>query len=285
MFEPICRNTAILVYQTEWQEQQRPSEKAHTKMVRNGSAGEGMAVAFDRQQSVPRQVYELLRAKILSVELRPGESINERRLSEWLGVSRTPVREAIKRLSDNGLISTIPNVGTFVSLINPKKVEELYLIRTSLETAAIRLAAEGFDRKKAHTLQTLIDRQRATLQGPDLPTNIAIDNEFHRSIAEFSGLTTTWAILEQVMGEILRVRHLSVRMPRRLEEPIREHVAILRALKTGNPDNAEQAMKRHLAASHDSVMMALAQNPSYLSAAEGTFGRTGGAIAGRFWRS
>jgi DNA-binding GntR family transcriptional regulator len=285
MFEPICRNTAILVYQTELQEQQRPSEKAHTKMVRNGSAGEAMAVAFDRQQSVPRQVYELLRAKILSVELRPGESINERRLSEWLGVSRTPVREAIKRLSDNGLISTIPNVGTFVSLINPKKVEELYLIRTSLETASIRLAAEGFDRKKAHILQTLIDQQRATLQGPDLPTNIAIDNEFHRSIAEFSGLTTTWSILEQVMGEILRVRHLSVRMPRRLEEPIREHVAILRALKTGNPDSAEQAMKRHLAASHDSVVMALAQNPSYLSAAEGTFGRTGGAIAGRFWGS
>ena len=225
-----------------------------------------MGVAFDRQLNVPRQVYDLLRGKILSVELPPGESINERRLSDWLGVSRTPIREAIKRLSDSGLISIIPNVGTFVSLINPKKVKELYLIRTSLEAASIRLAAEGFDRQKAQTLQTLIDRQRATLVGPDLSTNIAIDNEFHRSIAEFSGLTTTWEILEQVMGEIMRVRHLSVRMPRRLEEPIREHVAILRALKTGNPDTAERAMKQHLTASYESVLKALAQNPSYLLA-------------------
>ena len=56
-------------------------------------------------------------------------------------------------------------------------------------------------------LQTLIDRQRATLEGSDLAANIAVDNEFHRSIAELSGLTTTWAILEEIMGEILRVRH------------------------------------------------------------------------------
>jgi DNA-binding GntR family transcriptional regulator len=221
-------------------------------------------VAFDRQQKVPRQVYDLLRERILSTELQPGESINERRLSEWLGVSRTPIREAIRRLAGSGLVVTIPNVGTSVSLIDPRMVKELYIIRTSLESAAARLAATAFDAQGARTLQGLIDRQRQTLEGPDLPSNIAIDNEFHRAIAEFSGLTRTWAILEQVMDEITRVRHLSVRLPRRLEGPIREHQAVLRALKTGNPDASEQAMKKHLDASYQSVLAALAQHPSFL---------------------
>ncbi len=225
-----------------------------------------MAFTFDRQQSVPRQIYELLREKILSVELKPGESINERRLAEWLGVSRTPIREAIKRLADNGLISIIPNIGTSVALISPKKVEELYLIRKSLESATARVAAQHFDQKDVGVLRELIDQQAATLAGPDSVRSLAIDVEFHRSIAEIGGLRMTWVILQQVMGEILRVRHLSALVPGRLKEPINEHVAILEALKGNNPDRAERAMKLHLDKSYKSVVRALELNPSYLEA-------------------
>jgi DNA-binding GntR family transcriptional regulator len=122
-----------------------------------------MAIAFDRQQSIPRQIYALLREKILSVELQPGESINERRLSEWLGISRTPIREAIKRLSDSGLISIIPNVGTTVALINAKRVHELCLLRICMETMAARHAAQKFDPKADRTLDNLIKQQKASL--------------------------------------------------------------------------------------------------------------------------
>src|ERR1700691_899759 len=85
------------------------------------------AVAIDRGRSVPPQVYELLREKILTLQLKPGESINERWLADWLGVSRTPIREAINRLSANGLIAIVPNVGTSVSLINVARVKEFNL--------------------------------------------------------------------------------------------------------------------------------------------------------------
>src|ERR1700722_5840477 len=103
------------------------------------------SVAIDRRRSVPRQVYEVLREKILTVQLEPGKSINERWLADWLGVSRTPIREGINRLSANGLIAIVPNVGTSVSLINVAKVKEFNLIRTSLESMIVRLAAEKFD--------------------------------------------------------------------------------------------------------------------------------------------
>src|SRR5260370_24239392 len=102
-------------------------------------------IAIDRRRSVPPQVYELLREKILSVQLKPGESINEGWLADWLGVSRTPIGEAINRLAANSLIAIVPNVGTSVALINVEKVKEFNYIRTSLESLIVRHAAERFD--------------------------------------------------------------------------------------------------------------------------------------------
>lgn len=226
--------------------------------------GPHATVAIDRARSVPPQVYEVLREKILTLQLEPGESINERWLADWLGVSRTPIREAINRLSANGLIAIVPNVGTSVSLINVAKVKEFNLIRTSLESMIVRLAAERFDDRAARVLHDLIDRQIATLAGPDLIENIVIDTEFHRAIAEVSGLTATWTILQHVMDEILRVRHLSVRLPRPLREPIDEHLVILAALKTKDPDRCEGAMRAHLDASYKHIVTALEQHPGYL---------------------
>jgi DNA-binding GntR family transcriptional regulator len=221
-------------------------------------------LAIDRRRSVPPQVYELLREKILTVQLKPGESINERWLADWLGVSRTPIREAINRLSANGLIAIVPNVGTSVSLINVRRVNEFNLIRTSLESMIVRRAAEKFDDRAAMALQALIERQAATLDPPDLIENIVVDTAFHHKIAEISGLTETWAILQHVMDEILRVRYLSVRLPRPLQEPVDEHRVVLSALMTGDPDRCERAMRAHLDASYKHIVTALRRHPDYL---------------------
>jgi DNA-binding GntR family transcriptional regulator len=224
----------------------------------------GAPVAIDRRRSVPPQVYELLREKILTIELQPGESINERWLADWLGVSRTPIREAINRLSANGLIAIAPNVGTSVSLINVAKVKECQLIRTALESMIVRFAAERFDDRAARTLSDLIERQIATHVGPDVVANIIVDTAFHHAIAQASGLNATWGVLQQAMDEILRVRHLSVRRPRALRDAIDEHLVILDALKTRDPDRSEQAMKAHLDASFQHIARALEEHPAYL---------------------
>jgi GntR family transcriptional regulator, rspAB operon transcriptional repressor len=227
-------------------------------------SAKGVEIAIDRQRSVPHQVYQVLRERILTLQLRPGESINERWLADWLGVSRTPIREAINRLSANGLIAIIPNVGTSVSLINVGRVREYSLIRMSLESLIVRHAAERFSEDSNLVLSELIDRQTSTLIGPDHIENIAVDSEFHRAIAQISGLTATWTLLQHAMDEILRVRHLSVRLLRPLKEPIDEHLAILEALKTRDPDLCENALKAHLHSSYRHVVAALEQHPEYL---------------------
>ena len=210
-----------------------------------------------RQENVPRQIYEILRTRILSTELPPGSSINERYLAEALGVSRTPIREAIRRLSNDGLISIIPNVGTSVSQFDTSRVREFCQIRTAFECLAIEAAVGNFSSSDDRKLVQLIEDQDRTIDRGDMISNIAIDSEFHNVIMELSGYKVIPDFLQRAMGEILRARHMSVKLPGRLREPITEHRAIVKALRSGNPKDCAAAMKDHLDKSFVSIMRVL----------------------------
>jgi GntR family transcriptional regulator, rspAB operon transcriptional repressor len=212
---------------------------------------------LNRQENVPRQIYEILRTRILSTELPPGTSINERDLVEALGVSRTPIREAIRRLSNDGLISIVPNVGTSVATFDPLRVHEFCQIRTGFECIAIEAAVKNFSLAEDRKLTQLIDDQDKTIDSGDMISNIAIDTEFHSVIMEMSGYKVIPDFLHRAMGEILRARHLSIQLPGRLREPIVEHKKILEALRSGNPKTCTAAMKDHLDKSFVSIMTVL----------------------------
>lgn len=221
-------------------------------------------VAIDRQHSVPPQVYELLRERIQIAELKPGESINERRLSEWLGVSRTPIREAVRKLAGDGLIEIVPNVGTTVALVDPRRVYEFCQIRVSLEAAAAAEATKHFTAAIGKQLDRMIAEQDATIDTGDAVRNINVDTEFHQLIHRTSGFTTMADFLQRVMGEIIRARHLSIKLPGRLREPIKEHKAIVAGLRSGNPAKASEAMRTHLDRSITSIMQVMETNPAFL---------------------
>ena len=212
---------------------------------------------LDRQENVPRQIYEILRTRILSTELPPGTAINERDLVEALGVSRTPIREAIRRLSNDGLISIVPSVGTSVATFDPSRVHEFCQIRTGFECIAIEAAVKNFSFAEDRKLAQLIDDQDKTIDSGDMISNIAIDTEFHSVIMEMSGYEVIPDFLHRAMGEILRARHLSIQLPGRLREPIIEHQKILEALRSGNPKKCTKAMKDHLDKSFVSIMTVL----------------------------
>ena len=212
---------------------------------------------LDRQENVPRQIYHILRTRILSTELSPGSSINERYLAEVLGVSRTPIREAIRKLSNDGLISIVPNVGTSVASFDPLRVREFCQIRTGFECMAIEAAVQNFSLAEDRKLAQLIDDQDKTIDSGDMITNIAIDTEFHRLIMELSGYKVIPDFLQTAMGEILRARHLSIKLPGRLREPIMEHQKILEALRSGDSKLCVTAMKDHLDKSFVSIMKVL----------------------------
>jgi DNA-binding GntR family transcriptional regulator len=209
-------------------------------------------------------VYEHLREKIQVAELKPGQSVNERWLAEWLGVSRTPIRESIRRLSSEGLIEIVPHVGTTVALVDPSKIYECCVIRKNLECAAVEQATDLFTPAAGRRLDRLIAEQEETIDTGDMGRNIAIDSEFHRFIHALSGFDIMGAMLQRVMGEIVRIRHLSIKLPGRLHAPIEEHRRILAAMQAGNAKRASGAMRDHLELSIASVLHAMEANPDFL---------------------
>jgi GntR family transcriptional regulator, rspAB operon transcriptional repressor len=218
---------------------------------------------LDRQQNVAGQIYDHLRKKILKVELRPGDPINERGLADTLGASRTPIRDAIRRLSTEGLISTIPHVGTSVALIDAARLRECSFIRATLEGASIRLAAPSFSERDGLRLDDLVARQEATIEERDIAANIEVDVEFHRAILTLAGLDMTVALLDRIMGDIIRVRHLSSEMAGRLQTTISEHRSIVAALRSRDPDACEAALRAHLHSSSASIAAVLDRHPEY----------------------
>ena len=216
-----------------------------------------MAPLIDRRLPAPQQVYDLMRERIETSQFAPGEQVNERMLAEWLNVSRTPIREAIRQLVGDGLIEIIPNVGTRIAPVDPARVMECCFIRMNLEVAAIENAALYFDAATDRTLGHLIDEQEYTIGTADMVRNIAIDSEFHRVILRLSRYPIIEEILQKVMGEVLRARHLSIKLPGRLHEPIAEHRKILAALRSGDPADCARQMRFHLNESYRSIQRAL----------------------------
>lgn len=216
---------------------------------------------IDRRQSTPPQVYDLLRNRILSSELAPGAAINERALTEWLGVSRTPIREAIRQLASEGLIHVIPNVGTRVAAIDPARVLESCVIRNSLEMISIGRATEAFTDADGRRLDNLVLEQELTIESGDTMRSMALDIEFHRHIVQMSGFTIVEEHLHKVMGEVLRARHLSIKIPGRPQQTIAEHRAVLTALRGGDPRQSAAAMQFHLDQSYLSVVKVLGTAP------------------------
>ena len=228
-----------------------------------------MVIVLDRQGSVPRQVYELLLEKIQVAELRPGQSVNERELAALLGISRTPIREAMRKLSNDGLLEIVPHVGTTVAQVDPRKVYECCLIRESLESMAAEEATKHFTPPAGRMLDRLIAEQEETIVTGDMVRNIAVDSEFHSVIHRLSGFNTMADVLRRVMAEVVRVRHLSIKLPGRLREPIEEHRQIVVAMRAGDQKRASAAMKRHIELSMASVMLVMDTHPEFLTRAAG----------------
>src|SRR5215468_7391889 len=118
-----------------------------------------VAAQVDRGQPIPEQVYRLLRQSIITLRLPPGATIIEKEITDQLGISRTPVRDALRQLADEGLVTIKPQSGTFVALIDRLQLEEGRVIRRALEIEAVRLAATRADAAAIERLGDLLALQ------------------------------------------------------------------------------------------------------------------------------
>ena len=210
-------------------------------------------ITFDRRGPVTVQVHAFLRQRILRVQLKPGEALSEKEISLQLGVSRTPVREAFIRLSEEGLVDIFPQRGTLVSPIRMDEIKEAQFLRDILETAIVRRAARDIDEASLSLMQANLQRQEVSLQKKDYFQFMELDEEFHRLLCQSISLPRAWRMIQAIKGQLDRVRFMGLPQPGHADLMVRQHEAIFNAIRTGNADLAETEMRIHLQAIWGSI--------------------------------
>jgi DNA-binding GntR family transcriptional regulator len=200
----------------------------------------------DAGVSASRRVYLCLRQRIVEMSMLPGARIVEREIAEELGISRTPVHEAVQRLADEGLVEVLPRSGTFVARIPLDALEEAMLVRNALETAIIEKAAERATADGVARLRVILEEEEAAVQANDLRAFHRSDETFHATLAELSGYPGVWPIILQAKTQMDRYRQLTLPLEGRMTGVLAEHRAVVDAVASGDPRQAVLAMRDHL---------------------------------------
>lgn len=199
--------------------------------------GPGLGRTSDR-------VFEQLAAAVRDLRLPPGRLLSEVELTEQLHVSRTPLREAIARLADAGLVQVLPQVGTLVARISMVDVEEARFVRENLETAAFAAACTVPDRDIAE-LRAVIRTQKSAAKIGDLDSFFAADEALHGGIFAIGGHRGAWGAVQRMKWQLDRLRRLSLPDTSTVSTLIREHTRIVDALEAGQIEVGQQYIAVH----------------------------------------
>jgi DNA-binding GntR family transcriptional regulator len=222
------------------------------RATKKAEAAVNTAVAGARRGGRPRtataaaKIYADLRTELVSLQRQPGDPISEAEIALSYGVSRTPVREAILKLADDGLLEIFPQSGIYVSRIPIAALPEAILVRKALEETTARLAAERATPSQILTLHSIVERQREADAARDSEAFHQADERFHASIAEVAGHPGIWTLIQQVKLQVDRYRRLTLPQAGRIADAIVEHAAILAAIEARDPAQARLAMEAHL---------------------------------------
>ncbi|MDJ0461869.1 GntR family transcriptional regulator [Streptomyces sp. H27-C3] len=208
------------------------------------------------------RAYEELRSAVLANRLRPGDALSVPALATRMGISRSPVREAVQRLIHDGLASHVPHRGAVVSTVDVEDVRQLYVVREVMEGLAARLATERLDATRVAELRDLLDRheQVVTSDSPE-ESHIEMDMAYHRLIREVAGNTHLTAALDTIQGKAHLALHSLWRSPEAPRLAVQEHRRIFEAMTAGDPDAAEQAAREHIRRLRIRLSQAVANGP------------------------
>jgi DNA-binding GntR family transcriptional regulator len=196
--------------------------------------------------SLRGKVFTHIQNDILNGKYQPGDSLTELRLSDELGVSRTPVREALRQLELEGLVQSIPNKGAIVSGISMKDIEDIYTIRMMIEGLASRWATEKITSDELQELREALDLEDFYTQKNDTEHVIKFDSKFHDIIFKASKSKPLMHTLSTFHHYIQRARSLSMGSPDRARAALEEHKSILQAIIEGDAERAEKLTTEHV---------------------------------------
>ncbi len=220
--------------------------------------------ARDRSRQAAPQVFDYLRAQIVGMVLPPGATLPRAALQGLFGVSSTPVRDALMRLEEEGLVEVFPQHATKVSPIDLSQAKRTQFLRRSIEQEAVRLLAEAADRPAAiSALEAVIARQQALLAAGDLEAFDAADRAFHETLCDLVGAGELWALVRRSSGHIDRLRRLNLPLAGKAPQIIVDHEAIVAGIAAGDGGEAQRAVRDHLSRSLASADGMRRDRPDY----------------------
>lgn len=211
-----------------------------------------------QRKTLAYEVYKHLYNKIITLDYKPGQMFYENTIAEELGISRTPVREAIQILASEEFLQIIPQKGIRVKYISKKKVQEAIQVRKSLEAVAFQEAAGRWDESNLQVsdykadLLHIMNQQRDAAKKQDVITFYHYDEVFHDKILEICGNQTLGAVVRQVRGHVNRIRYLEFFETREMDRVIQDHDELIVLIQKNDRDGVAQRLNLHLdtAASH-----------------------------------
>ena len=198
------------------------------------------------EKSLRGQVFDKIRSDILNGKYKRGEELVESSIGKELGISRTPVREAIRQLELEGLVQLVPNKGAFVTGISEKDVRDIYLIRARLEGLAARMAAKNITPELLDAIEETVVLSEYHAKKEHYEQVCEMDSKFHKLLYKASGSRILEHTLTDFHQYVQRVRMASIMKKRRMEKSNDEHDAILTAIREHDEEKAELVATRHI---------------------------------------
>ncbi len=207
---------------------------------------EKIDVNLQDNNSLRARVFTEIEQAILDEVFLPGDSLIEQKLSNSLGVSRTPVREALRQLELEGLVKMIPNKGAVVVGVSKKDIDDIYTIRMQIEGLAARWSAENITQEELNELREVVELQEFYVSKGDTVQVWHLDTKFHEIIYDTSRSRPLKSTLTNFHNHIKKARAMSFKTTGRAKLAVQEHRAILEAISQHNADLAEKYAKEHI---------------------------------------
>lgn len=225
---------------------------------------EPLKVQLSQMKSLRDMVTETLREAIMAGSLEPGEHLKERELSEKMGISTTPIKEALRILSHEGLVETIPRKGTYVSEAANSSIEEVLLLKANLEALCAYLAAHKMTDAEIGQLAKQVDVMRELADQKDAEKLQIVNSQFHALIRKGSKNPLIYKMVENVISFDQSFRKRALKQPVEIEEGFREHQSIFKAIKDRDADLAEKRMRAHIYRTAQNVLKHLGKEATFI---------------------
>lgn len=219
---------------------------------------------LDRTRQVAHQIHEILRERILAVELVPGTVLSRASLQLEFGVSQTPVRDALMRLEEEGIVEVYPQYATVVARIDISHARQAQFLRLSVELEAVRRLTLECPGQLAQELDHILARQQMVASPQTFDLFDTLDKEFHRKIYERANILNLWATVRRQSVHLDRLRRLNLPMPGKMQTVLTDHRGIIDAIRSKNPNAVEDAVRKHLSGTLSIIDLISEQFPDYV---------------------